>query len=72
MVLEGLSSRLSAGVRGRFTPGDLKIKSEDGDYKIKDGDYKKKVEADGDVKIKKGDKTIKIDGETGERKVDKD
>ena len=49
-----------------------KIKSEDGDYKIKDGDYKKKVEKDGDVKIKDGDKTIKIDGETGERKVDRD
>ena len=47
-----------------------KIKSEDGEYKYKDGDYKKKVEDDGDVKIKKGDKTIKIDGETGERKVD--
>ena len=49
-----------------------KIKSEDGDYKVKDGDYKKKVEKDGDVKIKDGDKTIKIDGETGERKIDRD
>jgi hypothetical protein len=52
--------------------GDAKIKSEDGDYKVKDGDYKKKVEKDGDVKIKDGDKTIKIDGETGEKKVERD
>ena len=49
-----------------------KIKSEDGEYKVKDDNYKKKVEEDGDVKIKKGDKTIKIDGETGEKKVDHD
>jgi len=41
----------------------------DGEWKIKDGDYKKKVEADGDVKIKNGDTKIKIDGETGETKV---
>lgn len=41
-------------------------------YKIKDGDYKKKVEKDGDVKIKDGDTKIKIDGETGEKKVKKD
>ncbi|MEP7252172.1 MAG: hypothetical protein ABI683_07320 [Ginsengibacter sp.] len=44
----------------------------DGSYKIKDGDYKKKVEADGDIKIKDGDTKIKIDGETGEKKVKKD
>jgi hypothetical protein len=49
-----------------------KIKSEDGEHKVKDDNYKKKVEDDGDVKIKKGDKTIKIDGETGEKKVDND
>ncbi len=49
------------------------IKSdEDGSYKIKDGDYKKKVEKDGDVKIKDGDTKIKIDGEDGETKVKKD
>ena len=44
----------------------------DGSYKVKDGDYKKKVEADGDVKIKDGDTKVKIDGETGEEKVKKD
>ncbi|MEP7228659.1 MAG: hypothetical protein ABI691_00325 [Ginsengibacter sp.] len=48
------------------------MKSDDGSYKIKDGDYKKKVEADGDIKIKDGDTKIKIDGETGEKKVKKD
>lgn len=48
------------------------MKSGDGSYKIKDGDYKKKVEADGDIKIKDGDTKIKIDGETGEKKVKKD
>ncbi|MEO6638672.1 MAG: hypothetical protein ABIN25_10360 [Ginsengibacter sp.] len=45
---------------------------EDGAYKIKDGDYKKKVEKDGDIKIKDGDTKIKIDGETGEKKVKSD
>ncbi len=35
------------------------------------GDYKRKVEPDGDIKIKTDDKKIKIDGETGERKVEK-
>jgi hypothetical protein len=44
-----------------------------GDYKVKSGDdYKMKVEADGDVKIKDGDKKVKIDGETGEKKVEND
>jgi hypothetical protein len=48
-----------------------KIKMEaDGDYKIKDGDYKKKVEKDGDIKIKDGDTKIKI--KDGEKKVKKD
>lgn len=48
------------------------MKTDDDSYKIKDGDYKKKVEKDGDVKIKDGDTKIKIDGETGEKKVKKD
>ncbi len=48
------------------------MKSDDGSYKIKDGDYKKKVEKDGDIKIKDGDTKIKIDGETGEKKIKKD
>ena len=41
---------------------------DDGDYKYKDGDYKKKVDADGDVKIEMGDEKKKIDGETGQVK----
>ena len=52
--------------------GDAKVQYEDGEYKIKDGDYKKEVEKDGDVTIKDGDTKIKVDGETGERKVKKD
>ena len=44
----------------------------DGEYKIKNGDYKKEVEKDGDITIKNGDTKIKIDGETGERKVKND
>jgi len=44
----------------------------DGDFKVKDGDYKMKVEKDGDIKIKDGDKKVKVDGETGEKKVKKD
>jgi len=39
------------------------------EYKIKDGDYKKKVDGD-EVKIKDGDTKIKI--EDGEKKVKKD
>ena len=41
---------------------------EDGDYKVKDDDYKKKVDEDGDVKIKEGDTKIKTE-EDGETKV---
>lgn len=48
------------------------MKSDDESYKIKDGDYKKKVEKDGDVKIKDGDTKIKIDGETGDKTIKKD
>ena len=51
---------------GRFTyQGDVEA---DGDYKVKEGDYKMKVEADGDIKIKDGDTKIKIE-EDGEKKV---
>jgi len=60
----------------READGDYKLKDngykekyENGELKIKHGDYKKEVEPDGDVKIKKGDRKIKIDGETGEVKV---
>lgn len=51
---------------------DADYSAESGEYKIKRGDYKKKVEKDGDIKIKDGDTKIKIDGETGERKVKHD
>lgn len=44
----------------------------DGEWKVKDDDYKMKVEKDGDVKIKDGDTKIKIDGETGEYKKKED
>lgn len=51
---------------------DAKVKTDDGDFKVKDGSYTKKVDKDGDVKIETGNKTIKIDGKTGERKVKTD
>lgn len=54
------------------TTDDQIKKDDDGSYKIKDGDYKKKVEKDGDVKIKDGDTKIKIDGKTGEKTIKKD
>lgn len=44
----------------------------DDEYKLKYGDYKKKVDEDGDIKIKDGDTKTKIDGETGEKKVKSD
>ncbi len=55
----------------KIKDGDYKEKYDDGDYKVKYGDYKKKIDKDGDIKIKDGDKKIKIDGETGEVKVKK-
>ena len=51
---------------------DEKLKTENGQTKYKDGDYKVEVEKDGDVKIKDGDKKVKIDGTTEERKVKND
>lgn len=41
-------------------------------YKIKEDDYKKKVEKDGDIKIKDGDSKVKVDGDNGDKKVKKD
>ena len=52
--------------------GDVKVKSDDGSYEVKNGNYKKEVEKDGDITIKDGNTKIKIDGKTGERKVKKD
>lgn len=63
---------------GKYTYADadnnsVKVKTEaDGDYKVKEGDYKKKVEKDGDVKIKDGDTKVKVDAEDGEKKVKND
>lgn len=48
---------------------NVKVKAEDGEYKVKGDDYKKKVDEDGDIKIKEGDRKVKVDGETGEVKV---
>ena len=53
-----------------FKTSDGKYKYDgDDEYKIKDGDYKKKVDGD-EVKIKDGDTKIKI--EDGEKKIKKD
>ncbi len=56
----------------KYVSNDDMKSNDDESYKIKDGNYKKKVEKDGDVKIKDGDTKIKIDGESGEKKVKKD
>lgn len=56
---------------GTYKYGNLTIKEDsDGDFKIKDGDYKRKRDADGDVKVKDKDDKTKIDGETGQVKKD--
>ena len=56
----------------KYVSNDDMKSDDDESYKIKDGDYKKKVEKDGDVKIKDGDTKIKIDGKTGEKTIKKD
>ena len=62
------------GATGDVVNGHVVVTSDgkydiDDEYKIKYGDYKKKVEGD-EVKIKDGDTKIKI--EDGEKKVKKD
>ena len=62
------------GATGDVVNGHVVVTSDgkydiDDEYKIKYGDYKKKVDGD-EVKIKDGDKKIKI--EDGEKKVKKD
>ena len=62
------------GATGDVVNGHVVVTSDgkydiDDEYKIKYGDYKKKVDGD-EVKIKDGDTKIKI--EDGERKVKKD
>jgi len=54
---------------GKYKYTEYSVETVNGPYKIKDGDYKEKVDKDGDIKIKDGDKTIKVDGKTGEMKV---
>jgi hypothetical protein len=80
-IVNGRVAKTSEGLWVIKTDGDefkaeseygAKIKMEDGESKLKDGNYTRKVDADGDVKIETGNKTIKIDGETGEKKVKKD
>jgi len=58
---------------GNYKYRNLTIKEDsDGDFKIKDGDYKRKRDADGDVKVKDEDGKTKIDGETGQvKKINK-
>lgn len=76
-VINGRIRRQETG-DGKFTYTYLdaddndKVKNKEGEYKIKNGDYKKEVEKDGDITIKDGDKKIKIDGKTGKRKVKND
>ena len=54
---------------GGYKYANLTIKEdEDGDFKIKDDDYKRKRDQDGDVKNKDGGDKTKTDGETGEVK----
>ena len=65
------------GSKIKVDDASVKIKYEDyereygQDYTIKDGDYKKKVEADGDIKIKDGDVKTKI-SEDGDVKIKTD
>jgi hypothetical protein len=54
---------------GRYKYGSLTIKEDsDGDLKIEDGDYKRKLDADGDLKEKDENGKTKVDGETGQVK----
>src|SRR5688572_5113382 len=54
---------------GTYKYGSLIIKEDsDGDFKIKDEDYKRKTDEDGDVKEKDEEGKTKTDGETGQAK----
>ena len=67
-TIYGANGKVINGYVFRTSDGKYKYDGDD-EYKIKDGDYKKKVDGD-EVKIKDGDTKIKI--EDGERKVKKD
>ena len=67
-TIYGASGKVINGYVVKTSDGKYKYDGDD-EYKIKDGDYKKKVDGD-EVKIKDGDTKIKI--EDGEKKVKKD
>ena len=52
---------------GKYTYAEVKV-ADDGEYKIKEGDYKEKMEKDGDLKIKDDDSKTKTNTETGDVK----
>jgi len=67
-TIYGSTGKVINGFVVQTSDGKYKYAGDD-EYKIKDGDYKKKVDGD-EVKIKDGDTKIKI--EDGEKKVKKD
>ena len=67
-TIYGATGKVINGYVVQTSDGKYKYEGDD-EYKIKDGDYKKKVDGD-EVKIKDGDTKIKI--EDGEKKVKKD
>ena len=67
-TIYGASGKVINGYVVKTSDGKYKYDGDD-EYKIKDGDYKKKVDGD-EVKIKDRDTKIKI--EDGEKKVKKD
>jgi hypothetical protein len=67
-TIYGATGKVINGYVVKTENGKYKYEGDD-EYKIKDGDYKKKVDGD-EVKIKDGDTKIKI--EDGEKKVKKD
>ena len=67
-TIYGANGKVINGYVVKTSDGKYKYEGDD-EYKIKDGDYKKKVDGD-EVKIKDGDTKIKI--EDGEKKVKKD
>jgi len=67
-TIYGSTGKVINGYVVKTSDGKYKYEGDD-EYKIKDGDYKKKVDGD-EVKIKDGDTKVKI--EDGEKKVKKD
>lgn len=67
-TIYGATGKVINGYVVKTSDGKYKYDGDD-EYKIKDGDYKKKVDGD-EMKIKDGDTKIKI--EDGEKKVKKD